>query len=95
MTQVDIMPPPYLLGYEAQPDGWFALRSGHIVQVIESEAARLVDTRVLIRARVRDAKGHTATDERWAHAVAGPVADGADAGPGDGGAPDAASPDAG
>lgn len=96
MNQVDLMPPPYQLGYEATPDGWFSLTSGHIAQVIESEAARLVDTRVLIRVELRDSAGHSASDERWAHAVAAPVTNGADAGPSDGGAADAgANPDAG
>jgi len=95
MNQVDLMPPPYQLGYEATPDGWFSLTSGHIAQVIESQAARLVDTRVLIRVELHDSAGHAASDERWAHAVAAPVTNGADAGPADAGTGDGGTnPDA-
>jgi len=93
MVRIDAMFPPYLLGFRNAGAGWLALPSGRILQVLESEAARLYGERVLIRVRVEDSAGTAGTDEAWVTATEGQLPD-ADAGATDAGVADA-GPDAG
>jgi hypothetical protein len=79
--QIDVMFPPYVLGYGDVGGGWYALPSGRILQMLEELVPTLYDTRVRITVEVEDAAGATGTDERWVHVIEGPLVDGADAGP--------------
>ncbi|HTM19982.1 MAG TPA: hypothetical protein VL172_05730, partial [Kofleriaceae bacterium] len=81
-TQIDVMFPPYVLGYGDTHDGWFTLPSGRILQVSEDYVPTLVGTRVRITVDVQDVVGTTGADERWIHVIEelNPP-DGGDAGP--------------
>ena len=91
-NQIDVMFPPYKLGYapsESDP-GWLVLPSGRILQVEESLALGLYGTRVRIDVRITDATTASGLDERWVTVIEGELADG------DGGVPrDAGPADAG
>ncbi len=89
--QVDLMLPPYRLGYRDDGDGWHTMVSGHIIQVIEDRVPELYGARVRIQVDVEDALGRTATDDAWIIAVESAI-------DGDAGVPrdvDAGLPDAG
>jgi hypothetical protein len=80
--QIDVMFPPYVLGYADAGGGWYALPSGRILQVLEELVVpELYGARVRITVDVEDAAGATGSDERWVRVIEGPLADGADAGP--------------
>lgn len=93
--QIDLMFPPYRLGYGATGDGWYALASGRILQLDEDHVPGLVGQRVRLTVEVTDARGELARDERFVTAIEGAPLDGADAGPGDAGPHDAGLADAG
>lgn len=73
-AQLDVAPPPYHLGYEADGDGVYTLPGGHIIQVREEEVAALYGVRVEVRVEVEDAAGASVTDQRWVIAVEDPSA---------------------
>ena len=81
--QLDLMNPPYRLGYVMAADGWYELPSGRILQLEETEVAALDGVRVRIVAIVRDAFGAEGNDERWIIARPGVLLPGEDAGPAD------------
>jgi len=89
--QVDLMLPPYRLGYrmEESDSEWLYLPSGRILQLFEPEVARLFGTSVRIHVSVTDADGRSAEDDITVIATE-EVLELPDAG-----MPDAASPDAG
>jgi hypothetical protein len=67
--QIDLMFPPYRLGYEEMSDGWFSLASGRILQVAESELPALYGQRVRIGLEVTDAAGVHGRDSRTVVAI--------------------------
>lgn len=67
--QLDLELPAYTLGYVAEPDGWYALPSGRILQVREDEVNQVLQQRVRVSVRVVDARGAAATDERWVRVI--------------------------
>ena len=83
-SQIDLMFPPYRLGYQQDDDGFFYLPSGRILQVDEDVVDSLIGQAVLLRVNVRDAQGLESSDERMIIATepppgtpdAGPLADG-------------------
>lgn len=89
--------PPYRLGYLEDEGGAHILPSGRILQIDDElvRAGRVPDLfgqRLRLTVELTDARGSTATDERWIVAALGGAAPGGDAGPG----PDAGPvPDAG
>ena|GEM_PF-3452875 len=85
--QIDMMFPPYTLGYRRDGD-WLVLPSGRILQVHDEVVDSLIGHRVRITVHVIDAAGTSGDDERWITAVAGQVPDN-DAGVSDAGTPDA------
>src|SRR5688572_10884869 len=98
--QLDMMNPPYRLGYEdLDGDGWLELPSGRILQMnlLPPDVDAFYGSRVRITVTVTDATGRVDTDERYViardfallGADAGPTPP--DAGPVDAGVP---SPDA-
>lgn len=93
--EIDMMFPPFHLGYEDAGDGWYELASGRIMQIQEEAVAGVVGARVHITVEVTDASGKVATDDRWLHAYAGPVVGFGDGGPVDNGGDAGAAVDAG
>jgi hypothetical protein len=80
-TQIDVMYPPYVLGYADTGDGWYTLPSGRILQVAEDYVPDLIGQRVRITVDVEDVVGAAGADERWIHVIAElSPPDGADAG---------------
>lgn len=63
-TQIDLMFPPYRLGYAEQPDGFYHLPSGRILQVDDELVDDLYGESIRIEVEVRDAREAAATDER-------------------------------
>ena len=63
--QLDVMPPPYRLGYESVADDVFAFSSGHIIQVREEAVSSIYGARLRLRVEVTDSIGARVTDERW------------------------------
>src|SRR5262245_63880148 len=47
-NQIDVMFPPYVLGYQDAGAGWYALPSGRILQVVEEMVEGLYGARVRI-----------------------------------------------
>lgn len=70
-VQIDVMNPPYRLGYEPAPGvaGAYDLPGGRILQLENAEVPRVAGGRVRITVRVRDAEGRVAEDERWVQAI--------------------------
>jgi hypothetical protein len=90
-AQVDLMLPPYALGYVDGDDGWYYLPSGRLLRTDETLVAPLFDNPVLIRVDAWDAMGRYGTDQTWIVAVKEPSdGDPPDAGPSDAGVEDAA-----
>jgi len=79
--QLDIVPPPYKLGYEEVSDDVYSLASGHIIQVREDVVEGLYGARLRLRVEVTDAAGAKVIDERWVVAAEGPDDPLYDAGP--------------
>jgi hypothetical protein len=71
-VQVDLMFPPYRLGYIEHPDGFHHLTSGRILQVHEEVVADLIGEVVRITLSVEDADGVTDQDERTVTVLEGP-----------------------
>lgn len=97
--QIDLMFPPYRLGFVQGDGGWYELPSGRILQVDEARVTALYGQRTRLLVRIRDKDGATGTAETWVRAVEDlnpPDGDGGvpDAGDGDGGVADAGVADA-
>lgn len=63
--RVDVMVPPYILGYRDEGDDWHYLPSGRLLIIEEERVASLFGQRVLIQIHVRDAHGRVAMDQAW------------------------------
>jgi hypothetical protein len=87
--QIDVMFPPYKLGYTDADGGWFDLPSGRILQVVEERALGLYGTRVRIDVRVTDVTTASGFDERWVNVIEGDPPDGDGGVPSDAGVADA------
>ncbi len=95
-TQIDLMFPPYTLGYR-RDGSWFVLPSGRILQIEDDVVSTIIGQQVRLTVQVTDADGKRANDEVWVQVTEGPLPDNdagvADAGIIDAGV-DAAAPDA-
>jgi hypothetical protein len=87
-NQVDLMLPPYALGYEDGGDGWYYLPSGRLLRTDETLVAPLFGNPVLIRVEAWDATGRYGSDQTWITALEETALP-------DGGAPDSGTPDGG
>jgi predicted small lipoprotein YifL len=76
--RLDLMYPPYRLGYLATGGDAHDLPGGRILQLEESEVAGLWGARVRVTVHVKDQAGREAGDERWVHVA---EVGAADAGP--------------
>lgn len=90
--QVDLMVPPYAIGYRDLGDEWLYFPSGRFLRTDEIFVPGMWNNRVRVVVEVVDANGVRARDERWIVAIHEPDPDGGDAGPT---GPDAGPPDAG
>jgi hypothetical protein len=81
--QVDIMQPPYRLGYEDTGDGYLTMASGHIIPFQEDALADVDGQTVRIEVEISDVNGLCARADTTVTAVPGPEPDGGspDAGP--------------
>lgn len=68
-VQVDLMLPPYALGYRDGGDGWQYLPSGRLLRTDEALVAPLFGNPVLIRVDAWDPSGRHGSDQRWIIAV--------------------------
>lgn len=93
--QIDVMFPPYKLGYTEGTDGWFDLPSGRILQINEDDVPGLYGTRVRIDVRVTDVTTASGFDERFVTVIEGELADGDGGVPADAGISDAGVADTG
>lgn len=77
--RLDILGPPYRLGYREASEDWYSLPSGRILQfnqeLVESEGLipAVYGQRLTLRVDIRDARGEEATDEIAIIAVEGPA----------------------
>ena len=73
--RVDIMAPPYRLGYRSAADGWNEMPSGRILQLSDQLIAEedlipnIYGKEVRVEVYVRDARGDEASDIEWVVAV--------------------------
>ena len=81
--QVDLMVPPYALGYRDRGDEWMYFPSGRFLRTEEAYVPELFGHRIRVVVEVQDANGVRARDERWIVAVHEPDLD-SDAGPASG-----------
>jgi len=97
-TQIDLMFPPYTLGYRRAGE-WLVLPSGRILQVDDDVVPSLIGQRMRITLQVTDANGNRGNDEVWVRVTEGPLPDNDagtfDAGIFDAGVMDASTPDGG
>ena len=69
-NQVDLMLPPYALGFRDLGDDWWYLPSGRFLRVENDLAPLLIGTRLRIEVFIEDADGAIARDQRWVTVVA-------------------------